>query len=304
MLNYNRAVVPIAFGLQNIGATCWFNSFIQAMLSCSSVIEMLTIDKEKNTRNDMRDCLLSILTRASNQSNSYSTYDDMLNNIVINPEQLHALFISELKRRFSKLHFGYNQEDAQEGIILFLDMLNINTVSKLFHHRYRVSHTCHNCGNASAELKDVNYYFLIHSSDLTHNELKESYTIDEFIYRNKTHISDYKCPACYTSSDRLSDCTRNNQLGYIPPIVVIVFEKYMHKCIIDFPLKFEIKSNSSSPLRYKAVAQIEHAGTISGGHYWAVAKRYNGCWQLNDSQHSVAKLTPTYMTYMVFYHRY
>ncbi len=181
----------------------------------------------------------------------------------------------------------------QEGIILFLDMLNIDKISKLFHHRYNVSTICHTCQSIVSDLKDINYYFLIHRSDL--NDM----TVEQYIYRHQTTINDYNCEKCGVNGQ----CTRNNQLGYIPPIVIIVFEKYTKKHIMNFPAKFEVTS-VGDPLNYKVVAQIEHAGHAGGGHYWTVAKRKTGCYRLNDTHQSESKLSPTSMTYMVFYHRY
>lgn len=276
----HRLLQPV--GLHNNGATCWFNSFIQCILSFPGIKEVLLADTSSN--NIMKDALIKVFQCTS------STY---------NPQSLHTAFITTLREKSTSdnlQQFGYNQEDAQEGITLFLDMLNIDSISHLFRHRYKVTTYCRACqtssmGTSNGESKDNNYYFSIHSSNLVKR------TLGEYIYKNATSVADYVCNSCKCSGRSI----RIYQLSYISPIVMILFEKYQQKVLIPYPMEFEIKSKSSTPHKYRAVAQVEHSGSTHGGHYWAIAQRKDGVFTLNDKKIAPGSLTSTTNTYLVFY---
>jgi ubiquitin C-terminal hydrolase len=56
-------------------------------------------------------------------------------------------------------------------------------------------------------------------------------------------------------------------------------------------------------LTYNLIGQVEHAGALSGGHYWARGLRSGGqAYLLNDTGVSPAAFAHTAQTYIVAYH--
>lgn len=144
------------FGLINIGATCWFNSIVQALLSCPRVLEVC---RNSNIR------LNQLFYELSQNIQPYA-----------NPQIIYEQFIKNYE-------LGDRQEDTQEGIIALLDALGPN-VEALFDHTVKVKKSCHDCKNI-IYTNDENYYFLINDED-----------IKSHILKNYEELTDYKCDNC------------------------------------------------------------------------------------------------------------
>lgn len=121
-------------------------------------------------------------------------------------------------------------------------------------------------------------------------------------------VEDYRCEACGVRGPVL----RRLKLAYAPPVVVCLFNVYgvgaggrpLPRVAHYFPPEFELPGADARPMTYRLVAQVEHAGSLSGGHYWARALRADGVYALNDSSASkVPGFSPSPETYLVFYSR-
>jgi ubiquitin C-terminal hydrolase len=87
-----------------------------------------------------------------------------------------------------------------------------------------------------------------------------------------------------------------------PEIFVCLFNQYADKKLRYFPQIFKIPNNKNGSLTYQLVAQVEHSGSLGGGHYVCKALRKDGAYLLNDSGVStITGLEPSAGTYMVFY---
>lgn len=91
----------------------------------------------------------------------------------------------------------------------------------------------------------------------------------------------------------------------VPEILAFMFTKFRGKSMVDIPHNLDIPARHGRRYNYKLVAQSEHSGSQTGGHYWARVLRNNAGihgYMLNDLQITHAPLTSTSETYMVFYH--
>jgi ubiquitin C-terminal hydrolase len=193
--------------------------------------------------------------------------------------------------------------------MMFLDaMETIPEVRRLFEHRYRTQVFCELCKDYVIDKRETNLVFEA-QSDLKTEQLDKYKEIDEF-YNSSMSLNDFLCkqnsyvdenhvcPKCNIKCSKFQTTT----LTMIPEILTVVFKKYMTKITTPFPAKLEfIAKGGTKKLIYKLVAQSEHSGNMSGGHYWAICLRSDGWKLLNDSNVNDANPGPTNNTYIIFY---
>lgn len=263
-------------GLVNLGATCWFNSFIQSLFSCNEFIERISDDDSGIAR--------ALSKIHSNPQNS-----------VVNPQSLHKLFMRAVRKQFSSMSTtigqGWRQEDAEEGITLFLDILQNPHTDLLFKHRYNARMYCTACKHKGDDVTDSNYFIKISSHVL------KFMSFQEYVLHHTIRVPDYRCEGC----NMTGKCQRQYILGYAPKYILIILEKYKKKELIEFPNKLEF--NKKNPLKYRIIAQIEHSGSSTGGHYWAICRRGSETILFNDTSVSTGNFGPTLSSYIIIYER-
>jgi ubiquitin C-terminal hydrolase len=206
------------------------------------------------------------------------------------------LSLQSIGKPISKLkEFINNQQCVGETFIYFLEVFEtIIPMIRLFKHRYNQEIICTNCSYNSVS-KIVNVMFEVNpNNDL----LKEIINIKE-------HIEDYKCEYCNT----VNKIIKKNVLKMLPEILVFVVKNYTwcnnrgikKNNISDFPEFLFI-----NPLKYRAVAYIDHFGSLNSGHYIATCLRkdINGdiCWYtFNDNNYHKTNYNPNQNTYIVIY---
>lgn len=113
---------------------------------------------------------------------------------------------------------------------------------------------------------------------------------------------DGRCPTCKTPSPPTA-AIRIYNLTMVPEIILGMFNLYGIRHAQYFPHRLEFPAHDGTLLVYNLVGQVEHAGTLSGGHYWAHGLRADGrVYLLNDTGVSPSFFTPTPNTYIVAYH--
>ena len=114
-----------------------------------------------------------------------------------------------------------------------------------------------------------------------------------------------KCAACAAAK---GNSVRRYEVEKIPTILFIRFNQYVGHRKRYFPIEMHFSSKEGGKLRYSLVAQMEHSGSLSGGHYWAHGVRKSAAGDklvscsLNDASVGAVKLGPTASTYCVVYH--
>ena len=285
------------FGLNNTGAICYFNSLVQALLSCKSIYKTIgdiTIDSDLNKSITGRTFIQTIRTASTGSQNEQAT----------SSSQLLAALISDLNERIGKTNFGRMQESASEGLVWLLDMMEQpesknHPITKLFRHWYGVDFYCNKCNDIVSVQEDTGICLNLFFMDNWAKPIRDSYTFADAI---RVHLSnmdkDYKCPRC---KERVNGFRRHTLLR-APEIFVCLFNQYADKKLRYFPQSFKIPSQTNKPMTYHIVAQIEHSGSLGGGHYVCRGMRKNGTFLFNDnSVSSEVPLEPSIGTYIIFY---
>jgi len=329
MEKYNEELIPDPFGLVNVGVICYFNSFLQILSGCSSFTHMVLTNKgymyQTNTGTAMYNFVFTYTYNPSEVSN-YT--------III----LKAL-IGDLKKRRPAIQFGHGQESAHEVFILLLDMMEPETVggaseisaseisdapsslississpiTKLFLHKCEWNTTCIRCNKNLSKKIDYGVIFDLHHIDDRSNieYIKASLggghmDFSPQIFSNliKHHISNVEgffCDVC-NKDDKVY---RIYNLKRIPEIVFCSFNIYYQQTrqARYFPPYLEYDTINKQKMNFKLIGQIEHSGSLSGGHYWAKALRKNGdVFELNDMSISKSEFQSSPRTYMIIYH--
>jgi ubiquitin C-terminal hydrolase len=323
-INYDSKLAAKPFGLRNVGSSCYYNSLIQSIMSLSSVNDLLTIESKQDLEMDkkypMRKALRGLFAGTSIQENSSLGL---------------ATILKYAQSLQNSVKMGGGQQCAAEGFSMLLENLDA-PIRWLFRHRLSSKISCLKCKRIVSSKKGEFFvlnteHSLLSTRLVTLNSLPnptqkkesksgsgsssssgsepevsiKSLNLNDFLYGSDSVVMGYKCPRCGDKSPK----NKSRKLVMLPEILPILFKKYQASggatqkinSFISFP---EILTFGAEKHKYQAVAQIEHSGGTSGGHYWAICKRSDSKWyNLNDSNASPSKFGPTKNTYMVFYHR-
>jgi len=271
---YNKKFVPTALGSHNTGAICWLNSLMQSLLSCPSFTKQVLESQNDLEKTEVGMALYNVVSCAMYKHDRF------------------AVTISNLQKKMVKslLKFGVGQECATEGLVHLIDLISTEAISKLFTYRVRCYSFCESCKDLQKH--GIDYGITLNLFHITHPITNDT----EFIQNLKYHNSktDIKCKCGYL-------LTRRYYLTMVPPILVIVFNKFNNGTGQYIPTSVSLNGTENRILEYTQVAQIEHHGTMHGGHYFAKCLRSDGVYLLNDSSVSPDKFSPTNNTYIVIY---
>jgi ubiquitin C-terminal hydrolase len=299
-------------GLVNTGAICYLNSFLQSLMSCTSLTRFFIENEEKFIDENNKVALEYIkLIKAVSGSNTYSD--------IIDPSGVFLEVIIATKKKFPDKQFGRGQEDSGEGLHLFLDAIDSKELYKYFMYKYVVKTWCLTCVKQILETKDESCVLEIppHFSGLDVNDdsedVKEVDPLNAHIRQYISVLDDYTCPSC-----KLQKCCRIYQLAWVPEIITVMFSKFCKKSNMVFPSTLSFPATNDTTLEYKMVAKVEHSGGREGGHYWAHCYRdgepepcgeeleelkpKKRMYELNDRTVSQGTNKPTEESYIVFYH--
>lgn len=251
--------------LINYGAVCWFNSLIQAMMSFNNVINITKDIKE---------------------------FNELFNYHTLNKQPTVRYIIN----RFIPDKIKYGQQSSSEGFVYLLENIlekeegqDKNPIEALFTSRFRSSILCENC-NKRIDVNMNHTYIPLFNID----DIRKSFVDAIRYHREKI---EYNCEGC----GKNSHITKLDQIRFCPLILVLSFNRYHHRELINYPIEFTIDNK----IIYKLKAQIIHRGSLHGGHYYAEVKRGENYYICNDS--SIVKIPNfnkyNYDAYMLFYER-
>jgi ubiquitin C-terminal hydrolase len=314
LIRYNSDYEVLPVGFNNLGFTCYFNSLLQSLLSCTSFVEMLQNYNEE----DISLKFLSYLVKNLKQLEQPNMDQNSLNSIVrdinkLGPICWRAMIKKISLKSVSSAQFAIGQQCAAEGFGILLESLDeFASIQNLFQHRRNNKIFCNECQTYFSKVEEVDNVFKVEatleSEELrNYHETKISKNLNEFLL-NQTSIIDEncKCSKCGVKSKK----NKESILVMIPEVLFVMSKIYKHENGIgekldtytDFPERLIFKSNAGEDLIYEAVAQIEHLGNLDNGHYYAICKRKGGWFCLNDLGVNRAEFKPSNNTYIVLYH--
>jgi uncharacterized UBP type Zn finger protein len=333
---YDSTLAPAPFGLQNTGALCYFNSFLQLLAGCTAFTRQV-LKNEKLMR-------LTVTGTATYQfCAAYATIADD-GQIVARPQptdniaQLSSVVFEALladvraRRPDFELELGRGQADARMVMEMFIDMLEltpdgddspggaaVNAVTQLFRHEYDLTVSCR-CGRVHKPPPEGKMAVFNLVSHLRRRFPETAQEFSSFIRKVAFWNDDYKCEDCKVRSKTIT--TYN--LKTVPEILLCMFNlktdqwpTHVHsvsgqlvqknaggaRIARYFPARLEFPALGGGTIVFRLVGQAEHSGGNSSGHYWARGLRAGGSvHRLNDTGTSPDRFGPSPETYLIAYH--
>ena len=294
---YEPEYVPNGFGLHNTGVICWCNSLIQALLSCPSLNRVLLENEHNLADNPFASEYIRLLRAIVPRDDEppVGDFGAASSNIL-------RQFIRAMQAQQRTFRIGGGQECVDEAFTIFLELFNCSRVDALFRNVYEYTIECDKCKQQVSKQRDPGVRIQMFSKF----EFKSCIEFCNWI-KNHPSIGDkYTCDC----GNVMTNFHRLEKLRMLREIVVIIFNKFFDKDMRWFPDTLEFSAlPPGNKIRYKLVAQIEHAGNMHGGHYYTVARRYDSdstnesMFKLfNDAFVSDSEYQPTTGTYMIIYH--
>ena len=272
-------------GFNNTGVICWFNSLLQCLLSSHYFVKIIMLTHSDNLIiKSLQDLIKSINERPQEVHNSSIILKSLL-----------VILKDKDSNRFRE--FAMGQQSASEGFTLLLDYIDNNSLSALFTHRYEERVVWEkNLNKIESKIIGNNNQFMIFDE----NELKKS-GLSEYIKYHEHPLDEYKSEN--PDTDPETKFKRLYVLRYLPKVVVMLLNRYYKRNRdISLPEEFKIPScQFDGFMLYKKIAEIDHMGSLNGGHYISKIIRNNKAYMCNDSTYVPYRLETTSNTYMTFY---
>lgn len=281
LMKYNTDLVPMPRGLANDSHMhCYWNSTLQALLSCPQFI----VEVEKLLPGREGTMVEAILLFARGQITNMALYRNYI------------LTLGSIgKTKTQLLELVSNQQCVGETLTYFLEIFEHSIdIMRLFEHRYTQELICPDCQHVSRTSSTSIMFEVSPNNDLA----KE-------LWGGIDVIEDYKCERCDSRNKKI----KQNKLTMLPEILAIVVKNYewdqtggkKQAVASDFPEYLNI-----DPLRYRAVAYIDHYGRIDFGHYISTCLRRNeqgtiSWYNFNDDRITPTEYAPNANTYMAIY---
>lgn len=325
---YDGALAPPPFGLANTGAICYFNSLLQALASCPSFLRACA-DRAGELAGSALGRALTAFARdvAASAARAAPGAPPPDPGAVARHSAavLAALRTEHANRKDAATPlFGRGQESASEALVLLLDLAvpaapagapaPPNPLTRLFEHRSR-AHVVEPGGARRAAAADASVHFDLFVLDAMPpaSRPRDPAAFARLLHGHSVDLEGYA-----------GATARYYELATVAEVLVIVFNRYgvagrgvsVPRAAHYFPpeLRFPLRDGENF-LRYRLVAQVEHAGNLSGGHYWGRFLRRAGApavapttadglsvWTADDTRVSPAVFGPSPGTYLLFYH--
>ncbi|XP_026848968.1 ubiquitin carboxyl-terminal hydrolase nonstop [Drosophila persimilis] len=330
-------------GLLNLGATCFMNCIVQALVHTPLLSDYFMSDRHDCGKSSHK-CLVCEVSRLFQEFYSGSR----------SPLSLHRLL--HLIWNHAKHLAGYEQQDAHEFFIATLDVLHRHCVKAKAEHESKSNSSSSGSGTNSTSSSTSSYgqcnciidqiFTGMLQSDVVCQACKGvSTTFDPFwdisldLGETTTHggvtpKTLIDCLERYTRAEHLgsaakikcSTCksyqesTKQFSLRTLPSVVSFHLKRFEHSALIDrkissfiqFPVEFDMtpfmseKKNAYGDFRFSLYAVVNHVGTIDTGHYTAYVRHQKDTWvKCDDHVITMASLKQVLDSegYLLFYHK-
>lgn len=298
--HFDADYLPFPFGLDNTGIICWLNSIIQSLLSCTALNKIiLEVKDELNNRFAREYARLVYFTVEVAKSSDWNP-----DSVRRASSELQRAFAECVRAKYSRT-IGYQQECVDEAFTMMIDLFDHPRIASLFSNNYELQICCPFCKEMVSAVRDKTYKIEV----FTQQPIADARAFNDYLRIHQSPMDHYECPKCKLTSTP----NRIERLTMLREIVTLVFNKYGTKYGSSesrfFPPELKFQAKGGGWLMYRQVAQIEHVGSLHGGHYYAdVIRSLPGTdnkldfYRVNDSSAVPNRPMPTTNTYMAFYH--
>jgi hypothetical protein len=319
---YDPAFAPTGFGLNNTGVICYFNSFLQLLASCTSLTRAVLADAGYLGRTRSGAAVLAFVRAYAAPEGAYRAPAPDVAGL---SARVLAALVEDLAARRPRVRFGGGMESASEALVHLLDMMEPpsgspaeeaalaaapgvlsveSPVTRLFLHRFRCDLHCRECRRIVSRETDYAVTFQLFHLDWLRSPPATVADFSQAVRLQVSATEDYKCPDCGAGPAR---AFRSYSLTMCPEIVLTIQNLYVGyggaRRARYFPDRLEFPKPDGGLLVYRLVGQVEHAGSLDGGHYWARGLRAGErVFLLNDSGVTPSHFEPTPNTYLMAYH--
>ena len=157
---YDPEWVPTPFGLTNPNVLCYFNSLMQAMMSCPAPMQYMIEWPEHDPTSDNRpnnplwDTFHTFMLQCMGS--------DKPKNAIVVITALKSKLIALAKKHETKVpRFGNGQEDAGEGFHLLLNCMGDDEYAQHFMHRFEHDMYCTRCKVIVSSKADTSFHLEI-----------------------------------------------------------------------------------------------------------------------------------------------
>lgn len=249
MIGYDRKKIGKIVALDNPGiSVCYFNSMIQALMSCTSFnIKLMEQNNSAMIQEYLRLCM---------------EFDDPKTKAIRidSAKKLLDLVITARIGNSINLRPG-EQEDMHEGMVIFLELLG-DRISSLFKIKHRITITCPGCNASHQNINTAFECGIIIDGPKTKKEM------EDMILGQRESLNDYRCEKCSHMG-----VERKTTISRLSDIIVVILNKSRPGIKYFSPQLSFYSEPLARTLEYSVVAQVEHMGDTRGGHYRVLAKR-------------------------------
>lgn len=296
---YSKTYVPSAFGLVNNGSICYFNSLIQSLMSCSCLNKYLICYPDGD--NEIVNQYVQLYEKVKNGGvigDTSKIWTALRNHIISGKDKARLMFTSG------------GQQCADEALKLLLESIGDNVLSR-FTVKYTNYIVCGNCRSRSDEQRDYNSFIKIIGNEIQYAKNPTTVNVwqdqfQKYILKHHGIVEDYRCEKCNDKSIK----KRVHELRMLNEVIVVVLTKYGRKRMIYYPARLSFPKIGGGRMEYILVSQIDHFGSMGGGHYIARSVRTDDSGKfhiahLNDISVSPiirGGFIPNENSYILFYH--
>ena len=282
------------FGLYNAANLCYLNSLVQSLLSLPAFVKVLL-----DHADEFRAANSELGMRLLEFCGQYGVDDEFLNSTDVDRfRRVQNGTTAPILRAIQKSRAGkttfrtFSQEDAQEGFKFIIEILDeelksLGSDKEIFKDIFAIRHKqrirCSKCGHdRTIDRESCPEEIIQNMSEvdpLLQKSLDTQKNIEDHIKISLQIPDDYRCEKCNVQNN-----IKNKQLfvrqyytlARISSVIVLSFH-YNHHAMRSgyakrtswFPQKLEFVDKNGRDLVYKVVSQIEHSGSLRGGHYTA-----------------------------------
>jgi ubiquitin C-terminal hydrolase len=291
-------------GFVNTGAICWWNSLLQGLLGLTAVNQVLMTLYQNGELDGNTLALAYVKLIQTAMTSEPAVRSQMIS-------QSTAVLVKFLQRcgdAKRTVMRGGSQECADEGLILFLEMLKVKAVETLFTTTYRLEIVCPKCEKTISMKRDPQTQVTFHPASVYDENGQRTFntqeTFSKWFYYHPSEMPEYKCSEC---KETFTNLYRIERLVCVNEIFVIRFPKFYRKDLIWFPEVITFDRAGGGSFQFKLVSKIEHSGSMNSGHYWTHSLRKNPDGTItpvlaNDSSVSAGTLVPSHSTFLLMYH--